>query len=91
MAEYINKEAVRDSLYEADAILMSGLKILNQFPAADVAPVRHGRWIKRGYACGDNEYECSVCHETEWRPSAIRLKYCPYCGCKMLEDSDGKK
>lgn len=91
MAEYINKEAVRDALYEADAILMSGLKILNQFPAADVAPVRHGRWIKRGYACGDNEYECSVCHETEWRTSAIRLKYCPNCGCKMLEDSDGKK
>ena len=51
--------------------------------AADVAPVRHGRWIKRGYACGDNEYECSVCHETEWRTSAIRLKYCPYCGADM--------
>lgn len=45
MVEYINKEAVRDALYEADAILMSGLKILNQFPAADVAPVRHGRWL----------------------------------------------
>ena len=21
-------------------------------PTADVAPVRHGRWIKRGYVCG---------------------------------------
>lgn len=83
MAEYINKEAVRDALYEADAILMSGLKILNQFPAADVAPVRHGHWIKRGYVCGENEYECSVCHETEWRTSASRMKYCMFCGTKM--------
>lgn len=83
MIEYINKEAVRDALYEADAILMSGLKILNQFPAADVAPVRHGRWVKGGYACGENEYECSVCHETEWRSSASRMKYCMFCGAKM--------
>ena len=83
MAEYINKEAARDAHYEADAILMSGLKILNQFPAADVAPVRHGQWIKRGYACGENEYECSVCHETEWRTSASRMKYCMFCGARM--------
>ena len=45
MTEYIELEALRDALYDADAITMSGVKILNQFPAADVAPVRHGRWI----------------------------------------------
>ena len=42
-----------------------------------------GRWIKRGYGCGENEYECSVCHETEWRTSASRMKYCMFCGAKM--------
>ena len=42
-----------------------------------------GRWIKRGYACGENEYECSVCHETEWRTSASRMKYCMFCGARM--------
>lgn len=41
MAEYIERESLRDALYDADAITMSGVKILNQFPAADVAPVRH--------------------------------------------------
>ena len=51
--------------------------------AADVAPVRHGRWIKVGYACGETEWQCSVCKETEWRTSASRLKYCPFCGAKM--------
>lgn len=44
MAEYINKKALRDALYEADAITMEGVKILNQFPSADVAPVVHGAW-----------------------------------------------
>ena len=43
----------------------------------------NGRWIKRGYACGENEYECSVCHETEWRTSASRMKYCMFCGARM--------
>ena len=52
-------------------------------PAVDAVPVRHGRWVKRGYACGENEYECSVCHETEWRTSASRMKYCMFCGAKM--------
>ena len=45
MDDYINRKAVRDALYEADAILMRGVKILNQFPASDVVPVRHGKWI----------------------------------------------
>ena len=39
MAEYIEREALRNALYEADAITMSGVKIINQFPAADVVEV----------------------------------------------------
>lgn len=52
-------------------------------PTIDAVPVRHGRWIKVGYACGEGEYQCSECKETEWRTSASRLKYCPFCGAKM--------
>ena len=48
MDDYIKREALRDALYDADAITMNGVKILNQFPAADVEPVRHGQWEKRG-------------------------------------------
>ena len=57
--------------------------VIEREPAVDAVPVRHGRWIKRGYACGENEYECSVCHETEWRTSASRMKYCMFCGARM--------
>ena len=52
MAEYIEREALRDALYDADAITMQGVKILNQFPTADVVPVvrcRECKWKYEGY------------------------------------------
>ena len=41
MTKYINREAIRDALYDVDAITMEGVKILNQFSPSDVEPVRH--------------------------------------------------
>lgn len=83
MAEYIEREALLDTLYDADAITMSGVKILNQFPVADVAPVRHGRWL-----CVDTDTEqfflCNRCKKKEYWES----DYCPNCGCRMDEGDD---
>lgn len=42
-----------------------------------------GFWIKKGYVCGESEYECSACLETEWRTSIGRFKFCPFCGIRM--------
>ena len=43
MAEHVDRFALRDALYDADAITMRGVKIINQFPTAvDAVP---GRWI----------------------------------------------
>ena len=98
MAEYIEREALRDALYDADAITMSGVKILNQFPAADVAPVRHGQWIfgkDLPYSWGQipkNKYHlyCSECSEQAFNRSEdndpdfdVDTSYCPNCGAKM--------
>lgn len=83
MYEYIEREALRDALYDADAITMNGVKILNQFPSTDVTPVRHGRWEQTGYACGETEFQCSECKQTEWRTSISRFNFCPFCGAKM--------
>ena len=74
MAEYIEREALRDALYDADSITMNGVKILNQFPSADVAPVRHGRWIQ-----GNGYVECSECN-TQGSP---HWKCCPVCTARM--------
>ena len=84
MAEYIDKEALRDALYDADAITMNGVKILNQFPAADVAPIRHGRWVSVPYKLAR---VCLVCNRDEPYKfadiDADVYDYCPYCGAKM--------
>ena len=91
MAEYIDLEALRDALYDADAITMNGVKILNQFPAADVVPVVHGRWIGAPL-CGNDNCKCSECgsrHDIHANlRGKITQKYCPNCGAKMdLEDA----
>ena len=49
-------------------------------------PTAH--WIKRGHVCGENEYECSACHQTEWRTSASRMKYCMFCGARMVNTDE---
>ena len=87
MDDYIERGALRDTLYDADAITMNGVKILNQFPAADVEPVKHGRWVEppRLYY-GAKQYECSLCYsDTFWKKHSITVKYlyCPNCGCRM--------
>ena len=85
MTEYINREAIRDALYDADAITMEGVKILNQFPPSDVAPVRHGQWGVDGVYV-----VCSVCNRITLSPIVKMLptfKYCTNCGAKMDEVS----
>ena len=88
MPEYIEREATYKDFEkcnsESPKWAPSRLKtLIARQKAADVAPIRHGRWIKIGYACGETEWKCSVCKETEWRTSASRFKYCPFCGAKM--------
>ena len=81
MYEYIEREALRDALYDADAITMSGVKILNQFPVADVAPVWHGRWGT--HSDRPDSLICSVCNcgFDMWKHDPHN--YCPNCGAKM--------
>ena len=94
MAEYLERQKVIKGFgkcvleHPAYPVLRIKFYLENLPEAEDVAPVRHGRWIKRGYACGDSEFICSVCGESEWRTSSSRMKYCMFCGAKMdLEKS----
>ena len=65
---------------------------IENFPAADVAPVVHGRWIGAPL-CGNDNCRCSECGS--WHNVHANLrgeiiqKYCPNCGAKMdLEETD---
>ena len=57
-------------------------------PAADVAPVRHGRWIVFDSENPESK-ECTACGYLFSRihPS----NYCPYCGALMREVGNGEK
>lgn len=83
MDEYIKREEAIEAAKHAWAKGLEPSQYLEIVPAADVAPVRHGRRIKVGYACGETEWQCSACKETEWRTSASRMKYCPFCDAMM--------
>jgi hypothetical protein len=102
MAEYIKKEALMFALckeiigdgdyYNGKDDMQDEIRdMVSRFPAANVAPVRHGRWIEpsRLYY-GAKQYECSLCcSDTFWKKHNIIEKYphCPNCGAKMdLED-----
>lgn len=67
-------------------------KIIRNLPAADVQPVRHGRWVEvKGFTgveafgyreeCVDG-LACSVCGK-EVDVSEGYFRYCPNCGAKM--------
>ena len=53
-------------------------------PAADVAPVVHGRWVPfHSEAAGDIQY-CSACEIG----FDAKTDYCPHCGAKMDGGAD---
>lgn len=52
-------------------------------PAADVAPVQHGRWIEKTAPAVHKYYECSNCGAHENKHTAIKGRYCWRCGAKM--------
>ena len=83
MDEYIKRKAVIDLItrrYENPEICTQEI---NSIPAADVAPVVHGR-IVRSLEDGRYRRRFSCCGEdatmiTQW----AWPKYCPNCGAKM--------
>ena len=84
MNEYIKREyaidAVLDVYYDTPDIDLSGEKFeaaIFKIPPADVAPARHGRWIKHD----DGVFTCSECGNAESNES----HFCRYCGAKMME------
>ena len=56
MADLIDRKELRDALYEADAVTMQGVKIINQFPAVDAVEVVRCRECKHRYSDSWCEY-----------------------------------
>ena len=89
MAEYVEREKVLLKAAPVEGCfsdMISAYDVI-MLPAADVAPVRHGRWVQvivhvefeDGFVDRVEEY-CSACHE----PNERRCTYfCHNCGAKM--------
>ena len=101
MAEYIERDAVLEKCREIAACEWNHIaspvswadayeqfaEDIEEIQTADVARVRHGRWIEpsRLYY-GAKQYECSLCcSDAFWNKHSITEKYpyCPNCGAKM--------
>lgn len=99
MAEYIEREKAKELVCEfCTWVGTSNCEEcehpVDDVPAADVQPVRHGRWDEESPDCldGDSVYVCSVCGETwtliEGTPLDNNMHYCPNCGAKMGEEEE---
>ena len=97
MSKYVNAADAAEKIAEKHGIRIADLcDTFGDIPAADVAPVRHGRWT----IAEDDYYrlilvKCSVCHD-EWcfeeRDDVFDLNYhyCPNCGAYMMGENNGK-
>lgn len=103
MAEYIDREAMAKFIsqvrmrlpheskdfFTRDEMLLNFEQYIRITPPADVAPVKHGKWISKQL---DNfrkyKVTCSICgwvgienYDSYNEPSDFN--YCPNCGSKM--------
>lgn len=85
MAEYIERSAAIEAAKHAWAKGLEPSQYIEILPAADVAPVVHGRWEMRptGMATDTGpEYKayCTVCNEPN---KQYQPPFCPHCGAKI--------
>lgn len=104
--EYIEREELINRLEDAKEKLMNNITMsslmvvvvndiyigfIKESPAADVAPVRHGRWKKskgnerpteNGFV-HDDRYVCDCCGWGCCCETKLDFSFCPNCGAKM--------
>lgn len=108
MAEFDFKEYARqmreNAVKDSDGVILCSpelweqiASIVENIPTADVAEVKHGRWIDRYSEKYDNHlYECSECRKKALydtrgdelgsiKTTQVLSPVCPWCGAKMDE------
>ena len=96
MDEYIKRKEIRRAYEKLARSYMHGEpyiadwkfdEMIEELPAADVAPVRHGRWENGNPICpvcgGDKFKDLDADIWCDWQPA-----FCPNCGAKMDLEED---
>ena len=96
MAEYIEKNDLREyidgyikscngkPIYTDIDAMVGIIDLLEAMPAADVQPVRHGRWI----ITDDVEHFIAICSECGRTEDSRDIKDMPYCHCGARMDGE---
>lgn len=94
MDEYISREAMLKNLtadleHHSDGgdprtvlVMQRFIKYVEDFPATDVQPIKHGRWI----ITDDVEHFIAVCSECGRTEDSRGIKDMPYCHCGAKMD-----
>ena len=93
MAECINREAairalLNDAPEQVSYSREDAADCIRYLDAADVAPVRYGRWIRPHWKNSNYCCDCSECggeamhRDYQWYKNGI-YPICPNCGAKM--------
>lgn len=97
MDDYINRKAFLEHMSRTNRYFDVKFDI-DEFPAADVAPVVHGRWKLLHKGDWTSVFICSVCGrretiaESEAYNSALKMpKKYPYCHCGARMDGTNNK
>ena len=96
MDEYIKREEIRRAYEKLARSYMHGEpyiadwkfdEMIEELTAADVVPVRHGRWENGNPICpvcgGDKFKDLDADIWCDWQPA-----FCPNCGAKMDLEED---
>lgn len=99
MAEYIERERLKEAfiadlqkLQTLDEHTMDLILIeIEEAPAANVAEVRHGRWVDKtniSRSAVEQRVDCSVCGQIFWTTAVLSFNYCPNCGALMDKEDE---
>lgn len=104
MADYISRDDVKNALLNKgqhttryrlgetwELNFMEILEALDAIPAADVQPVKYGRWEYSEKEYGECAwYFCSFCDEPAeqlYNDEPLLSEFCPHCGARMGGES----
>lgn len=96
MAEYIKREEVYQYLdneveWNVNQDRLYALEVISDFPAADVAEVRHAFWSDYGSGVCCTNCGVSLFHQDEnnnWGIEPSKFMFCPSCGARMDKEDD---
>ena len=88
MSKYIDADELTERIWrEAVDTREKIAEIIANEPAADVAPVRHGRWVPHVDYLEVKCSECGFCVKVDMVDQITKEKglpnFCPHCGAKM--------